>query len=88
MIYSIVFIDAIHYKVRSEGRIINKTVYIAICSIKGVLRIWIGENEISKYWLKVLIDARNMGIKDVLIAASIDRLVEFSNAIKAIFPDT
>ncbi|ENY8657624.1 TPA: transposase [Clostridioides difficile] len=67
---------------------INKTVYIAICSIKEVLRIWIGENEISKYWLKVLIDARNMGIKDVLIAASIDRLVEFSNAIKAIFPDT
>ncbi|HFL3124384.1 TPA: transposase [Clostridioides difficile] len=70
----------------------NKTVYIAICinleCIKWGLRIWIGENEISKYWLKVLIDARNMGIKDVLIAASIDRLVEFSNAVKAVFPDT
>ncbi|HFL2401822.1 TPA: transposase [Clostridioides difficile] len=56
--------------------------------MKWGLRIWIGENEISKYWLKVLIDARNMGIKDVLIAASIDRLVEFSNAVKAVFPDT
>ncbi|MCP8364681.1 transposase, partial [Clostridioides difficile] len=48
--------DAIHYKVRSEGRIINKAAYIAIGvnleGIKEVLGIWIGENESSKYWLK------------------------------------
>lgn len=53
MIYPIVFVDEIHYKVRSEGRIINKAAYIAICinleGVKEVLEIWIGENESSKY---------------------------------------
>nr|WP_228846432.1 IS256 family transposase [Clostridioides sp. ES-S-0107-01]UDN53041.1 IS256 family transposase [Clostridioides sp. ES-S-0107-01] len=91
MIYPIVFMDAIHYKVRSEGRIINKAAYIAIGinleGIKEVLGIWIGENESSKYWLKVLTDVRNRGVKDILIA-SVDGLVVFSDAIKAVFPDT
>ncbi|HGS9682841.1 TPA: IS256 family transposase, partial [Clostridioides difficile] len=83
--------DAIHYKVRSEGRIINKAAYIAIGvnleGIKEVLGIWIGENESSKYWLKVLTDVKNRGVKDILIA-SVDGLVGFSDAIKAVFPDT
>lgn len=91
MIYPIVFMDAIHYKVRSEGRIINKAAYIAIGinleGIKEVLGIWIGENESSKYWLKVLTDIRNRGVKDILIA-SVDGLVGFSDAIKAVFPNT
>lgn len=91
MIYPIVFMDAIHYKVRSEGRIINKAAYIAIGinleGVKEVLGIWIGENESSKYWLKVLTDIKNRGVKDILIA-SVDGLVGFSDAIKAVFPNT
>jgi len=91
MIYPIVFMDAIHYKVRSEGRIINKAAYIAIGinleGIKEILGIWIGENESSKYWLKVLTDIRNRGVKDILIA-SVDGLAGFSDAIKAVFPNT
>lgn len=90
-IYPIVFMDAIHYKVRSEGRIINKAAYIAIGinleGIKEVLGIWIGENESSKYWLKVLTDIKNRGVKDILIA-SVDGLIGFSDAIKAMFPNT
>ncbi|MBJ9785501.1 IS256 family transposase, partial [Clostridioides difficile] len=80
MVYPIVFMDAIHYKVRSEGRIINKAAYIAIGvnleGIKEVLGIWIGENESSKYWLKVLTDVKNRGVKDILIT-SVDGLVGF-----------
>jgi len=91
MIYPIVFMDAIHYKVRSEGRIINKAAYIAIGinleGIKEILGIWIGENESSKYWLKVLTDIRNRGVKDILIA-SVDGLAGFADAIKAVFPNT
>lgn len=90
-IYPIVFMDAIHYKVRSEGRIINKAAYVAIGinleGVKEVLGIWIGENESSKYWLKVLTDIKNRGVKDILIT-SVDGLVGFSDAIKAVFPDT
>lgn len=91
MIYPIVFMDAIHYKVRSEGRIINKAAYIAIGinleGVKDVLGIWVGENESSKYWLKVLTDIKNRGVKDILIA-SVDGLIGFKDAIHAVFPST
>lgn len=90
-IYPIVFMDAVHYKVRVEGRIINKAAYVAIGinleGTKEVLGIWIGENESSKYWLKVLTELKNRGIKDILIA-SVDGLTGFSEAIKAVFPNT
>lgn len=90
-IYPIVFMDAIHYKVRSEGRIINKAAYIAIGinleGVKDVLGIWVGENESSKYWLKVLTDIKNRGVKDILIA-SVDGLIGFKDAIQAVFPST
>jgi transposase-like protein len=90
-IYPILFMDAIHYKVRSEGRIINKAAYVAIgVNIEGfkeVLGIWIGENESAKYWLKVLTDIKNRGVKDILIA-SVDGLTGFKDAINAVFPNT
>ncbi|WP_199874377.1 IS256 family transposase [Paraclostridium bifermentans] len=90
-IYPIVFMDAVHYKVRIDGRIINKAAYAAIGinleGTKEVLGIWVGENESSKYWLKVLTEIRNRGVKDILIA-SVDGLSGFSEAIKAVFPDT
>jgi len=90
-IYPIIFLDAIHYKVRSEGKIINKAAYIiigvTISGIKDVLGIWVGENESAKYWLSVLTDLKNRGVKDIFIAA-IDGLTGFREAIRAIYPNT
>ena len=90
-IYPIIFLDAIHYKVRSEGKIINKAAYIIIgvtmSGIKDVLGIWVGENESAKYWLSVLTDLKNRGVKDIFIAA-IDGLTGFREAIRAIYPNT
>ena len=90
-IYAIVFMDAIHYKVRQDGRVITKAAYTAIGvdldGIKDVLGIWIGENESSKYWLSVINEIKNRGTKDILIA-SVDGLNGFPEAIKAVFPDT
>ena len=89
-VYPIVFLDAIHYKVRSEGKVVNKAAYIilgvGLNGIKEVLGIWIGENESSKYWLGVLNDLRNRGVKDILIAC-IDGLTGFKDAIKVVFPN-
>lgn len=90
-IYPIIFMDAIHYKVRTEGRIVNRAAYIAIGinldGIKEVLGIWIGQNESSKYWLNVLTEIKNRGVKDILIA-SVDGLPGFVDAIKVVYPDT
>ena len=90
-IYPIIFMDAIHYKVRTEGRIVNRAAYIAIGinleGIKEVLGIWIGQNETSKYWLNVLTEIKNRGVKDILIA-SVDGLPGFVDAIKVIYPHT
>ena len=90
-IYPIIFMDAIHYKVRTEGRIVNRAAYIAIGinleGIKEVLGIWIGQNETSKYWLNVLTEIKNRGVKDILIA-SVDGLPGFVDAIKVVYPNT
>ena len=89
-VYPIVFIDAIHYKVREEGRIISKAAYIAIGysteGYKEVMGIWIGENESAKFWLTVLNQLQERGVKDILIL-SCDNLTGISEAIKAVFPD-
>ncbi|WP_096635773.1 IS256 family transposase [Clostridium cochlearium] len=90
-VYPIIFLDAIHYKVRSDGKVINKAAYIIIGvtmqGYKEVLGIWVGENESAKYWLSVLTDLKNRGVKDIFIA-SIDGLTGFKDAIKAIYPNT
>ena len=82
--------DAIHYKVRQDGRIVNKAVYIVLgITLKGkkeVIGMWIGENESSKFWLKVLSDIQQRGVKDVLII-SIDGLKGFKEAIEAVYPE-
>ncbi len=68
-IYAIVFLDAIHYKVRQEGHIVNKAAYMCIGvdleGNKDVLGMWIGETESSKFWLSVLNDLRNRGVQDI-----------------------
>jgi len=83
--------DAIHYKVRKDGRIVNKAVYIIIGinldGMKDILGMWVGENETSKFWLKVLTDIQNRRVQDILIA-SIDGLNGFKEAIHSIFPET
>lgn len=88
-VYAVVFLDAIHYHVRSEGHIVKKAVYIAIGidldGHKDVLGMWVGENESAKYWATVLNSLRNRGIEDVFIACT-DNLCGFSTAIEAVFP--
>lgn len=90
-IYAVVFLDAIHYHVRSEGQIVKKAVYIAIginmSGIKEVLGMWVGENESAKYWLSILNGIRNRGVEDILIAC-VDGLTGFDNAIEAVYPKT
>lgn len=90
-VYAVVFLDAIHYHVRSEGHIVKKAVYIAIGidldGHKDVLGMWVGENESAKYCATVLNSLRNRGIEDIFIACT-DNLCGFSTAIEAVFPKT
>ena len=90
-IYPIVFMDAIHFHVRSEGQIVKKAVYIAIGinldGIKDVLGMWVGENESAKFWLSILNGLKNRGVEDIFIAC-VDGLSGFPNAIGAAYPKT
>ena len=90
-IYAVVFLDAIHYHVRSEGQIVKKAVYIAIGidldGKKDVLGMWVGENESAKFWATVLNGLRNRGVEDIFIACT-DNLNGFSDAIAAVYPKT
>lgn len=88
--YPFVFMDAIHYKVKNNNRIVSKAAYVVVGvdedGFKDVLGLWIGENETSKFWLKVLTDMKNRGVQTVSIF-SIDGLSGFTEAIKATYPD-
>ena len=89
--YAVLFLDAIHYKVKQEGHIVNKAVYMVIGidfdGCKDVLGMYIGEHETSKFWLTVLNELRNRGVEDILICC-VDNLAGFSEAITACFPQT
>ena len=86
-----VFLDAIHYHVRSQGQIVKKAVYIAIGidldGEKNVLGVWVGENESAKFWATVLNSLKNRGVEDIFIACT-DNLTRFSAAIEAVLPKT
>lgn len=90
-LYPIIFMDAIHFKVREEGHIQSKAAYvvlgITLDGLKDVLGIWIGENESSKFWLMVLNELKQRGVQDILIACT-DNLSGFSEAIQATYPQT
>ena len=90
-IYAVVFMDAIHFHVRSEGQIVKKAVYIAIGinmdGIKEILGMWVGENESAKFWLSVMNGLKNRGLQDILIAC-VDGLTGFPAAIEAVYPNT
>ena len=90
-VYAMVMLDAIHYKVREDGIVVKKAVYIGIGTDlegkKDVLGIWIGATESAKYWLSVLNGLKSRGVQDILIV-SVDGLTGFSEAIAAAYPRT
>ena len=90
-LYTIVWLDAMHYKVRDGGIVKNRAVYnilgITIEGRKEVMGMYISESEGAKFWLSVLTDMQNRGLKDILIAC-IDNLNGFAQAIESIFPQT
>ena len=90
-VYPIVWMDAIHYKVREDNAIKTKAVYCLIGlnreGIKDLLGMYIGQAESARFWLSVLNDIQHRGVQDILIA-SIDNLKGFSQAIEAVFPQT
>lgn len=90
-VYPIVYFDAIVVKVRHEGRVINKAIHLALgvnlLGTKELLGMWMTQNESAKFWLQVLTELQNRGLKDVFIACC-DGLTGFPDAIEAVFPKT
>jgi putative transposase len=90
-LYAIVFFDALRVKMRDEGSVRNKAVYLAIGVTaeghKEVLGIWIEQTEGAKFWMRVMSEMKNRGVNDILIAV-IDGLKGFPEAITAVFPQT
>ena len=90
-VYPIVYLDAIHVKMRSSGHVQSTAVYVALAinldGQKELLGLWVGENEGAKFWLSVLTELQNRGVKDILIAA-VDGLKGFPEAIETVFPKT
>lgn len=88
-IYPIVFFDAIHYKVREDGKVVSKAAYtclaIDIDGQKDMLGIWVGQSEGANYWLGIMTELKNRGLQDILIAA-VDGLKGFPEAIESVFP--
>jgi len=89
--YLIVWLDGIRLKVRHEGKIINKSIYLIIglntSGKREVIAMWINETESASFWMNVLNDLKARGVKDLLIACS-DNLKGLTQAIKAVFPET
>ena len=90
-VYPLVFFDAIRVKIRDEGFVRNKAVYIALGILadgtKEILGIWIEQTEGAKFWLRVMNELKNRGVGDILIAV-VDGLKGFPAAITAVFPET
>ena len=90
-VYAVVYMDAIHYHVRSEGRIVKRAVYIALGvnmdGKKEVLGMYVGDNESAKFWLSIINGLKNRGVEDILITC-VDGLTGFPQAIEAVFPQT
>jgi transposase-like protein len=89
--YPFVWLDAIHHKVKDDGRYVSKAVYTVLgLNIEGkkeVLGLYVSESEGARFWLSVLTDLNNRGVQDILIAA-VDGLTGFPEAINSIFPET
>lgn len=90
-LYCIIWMDAMHFKVRQDGHVITKAIYtvlgVNIQGEKEVLGLYLGDNESASFWMQVLTDLSQRGVEDILIA-SIDNLRGFSDAIETMFPST
>ena len=90
-LYPILYLDALQVKVKSDGRVANKAIYLAIGvnmqGTKEVLGMWAAENEGAKFWLSVVTELKNRGVRDVFIAC-VDGLKGFPEAIETVFPKT
>jgi len=90
-VYPIVYLDCLVVKIRQDRRVINKAVYLALgVNMEGhkeLLGMWLSENEGAKFWLNVLTELQNRGVKDILIAC-VDGLKGFPDAINTVYPDT
>lgn len=90
-VYAVVFLDAIHYKIRSESKVISKAAYtvmgINLLGQVDVLGLWLSEAEGAHFWLTVLTELKRRGVKDILIAC-VDGLKGFPEAIESAFPKT
>ena len=89
--YPLVFFDALRVKIRDEGLVRNKAVYVALGvtpeGTKDILGLWIETSEGAKFWLRVMTELKNRGVEDILIAV-VDGLKGFPEAIAAVFPPT
>ncbi len=87
--YPLVFFDAIRVKIREQGFVRNKAVYVALAVLadgsKEILGLWIEQTEGAKFWLRVMNELKNRGCQDILIAV-VDGLKGFPEAITAVFP--
>lgn len=87
--YMIVWMDGIVFKVRDGGKVINKTVYLAVgldkTGRKEVLGMWVGKAESSSFWMTVLTDMKSRGVEDILITCT-DNLNGFTDTIRSVFP--
>ena len=90
-VYPIIYLDCIVVKIKQDKRVINKAIYVALgvnmAGQKELLGLWLSENEGAKFWLSVLTELKNRGIKDVFVAC-VDGLTGFPDAIGAVFPKT
>jgi transposase-like protein len=90
-VYSVVFLDAIHYKIRVDAKVVSKAAYTVMgIDLRGkvdVLGLWISESEGAHFWLTVLTELKKRGVRDILIAC-IDGLKGFPDAIEQVFPKT
>lgn len=90
-VYPILYLDALQVKVKSQGRVVNKAIYIAfgvnLQGLKEVLGMWAADNEGAKFWMQVITELKNRGVADIFIAC-VDGLKGFPEAIEAVFPQT
>ena len=90
-VYPILYLDSLQVKVKDQGRVSNKAIYLAIGvnlqGTKEVLGMWASENEGAKFWLEIITELKNRGVKDIFIAC-VDGLKGFPEAIETIYPKT
>jgi putative transposase len=90
-VYAVVYLDAIQFKIRDNGHVRNKAIYVAIGinmdGLKEVSGLWIAQTEGAKFWLQVVTELKNRGVNDIFIAC-VDGIKGFPEAIETVFPKT